>query len=178
VRWYLRYKLSYRDLVEMMAERGLSVAHTTLLRRMQRYAPEFDKRWSRFSVGQARPNECLSSVVLIFVRCCSLVVWIDNGTIPVLMGSCILHNEISTTLEAIQDSHQRPVAHEIASCQQLTAPFQDMFYNGYLSVFASVRSDLNLVTNLDRYRCRKHSGNISAPAAFGDTYLDILVHFN
>jgi hypothetical protein len=30
VRWYLRYKLSYRDLVEIMAERGLAVAHTTL----------------------------------------------------------------------------------------------------------------------------------------------------
>jgi transposase-like protein len=32
VRWYLRYKLSLRDLVEMMAERKLSVAHTTILR--------------------------------------------------------------------------------------------------------------------------------------------------
>lgn len=49
VRCYLRYKLSYRDLVEMMAEWGLSVAHTTILRCVQRYAPEFDKRWSRFS---------------------------------------------------------------------------------------------------------------------------------
>ncbi len=28
VRWYLRYKLSFRDLVEMMAERGLQLAHT------------------------------------------------------------------------------------------------------------------------------------------------------
>jgi len=32
VRWYLRYNLSFRDLVEMMAERGLSVAHTTIMR--------------------------------------------------------------------------------------------------------------------------------------------------
>jgi transposase-like protein len=30
VRWYLRFKLSLRDLVEMMAERGLSLAHTTI----------------------------------------------------------------------------------------------------------------------------------------------------
>ena len=51
VRWYLRYKLSYRDLVEMMAERGLSVAHTTILRWFQRYAAEFDKRWSRFAAS-------------------------------------------------------------------------------------------------------------------------------
>ena len=32
VRWYLRFKLSLRDLVEMMAERGLSMAHTTIMR--------------------------------------------------------------------------------------------------------------------------------------------------
>ncbi|MFC3461522.1 IS6 family transposase [Massilia haematophila] len=49
VRWYLRYKLSYRDLVEMMAERGLPIAHTTILRWVRRYVPEFDKHWSRFS---------------------------------------------------------------------------------------------------------------------------------
>ena len=49
VRWYLRYKLSFRDLVEMMAERGLKLAHTTILRWVRRYAPEFVKRWNRFS---------------------------------------------------------------------------------------------------------------------------------
>jgi transposase-like protein len=32
VRCYFRFKLSYRDLVEMMAERGLSMAHTTIMR--------------------------------------------------------------------------------------------------------------------------------------------------
>ena len=32
VRWYLRFKLSLRDLVEMMAERGLSLAHATIMR--------------------------------------------------------------------------------------------------------------------------------------------------
>jgi transposase-like protein len=32
VRWYLRFKLSFRDLVEMMAERNLSMAHTTIMR--------------------------------------------------------------------------------------------------------------------------------------------------
>ena len=49
VRWYLRYKLSFRDLVEMMAERGLSLAHTTIMRWIQHYAPEFEKRWNRFA---------------------------------------------------------------------------------------------------------------------------------
>ena len=49
VRWYLRFKLSLRDLVEMMAERGLSLAHTTIMRWVWRYAPEFEKRWKRFA---------------------------------------------------------------------------------------------------------------------------------
>jgi transposase-like protein len=44
VRWYLRYALSYRDLEEMIAERGLSVDHTTIFRWVQHYAPELDKR--------------------------------------------------------------------------------------------------------------------------------------
>ena len=44
VRWYLRYSLSYRDLEEMMAERGLTVDHTTIYRWVQRYAPEIEKR--------------------------------------------------------------------------------------------------------------------------------------
>jgi transposase-like protein len=49
VRWYLRYKLSLRDLVEMMAERGLRLAHTTIMRWVQRYVPEFEKRWNRYA---------------------------------------------------------------------------------------------------------------------------------
>jgi transposase-like protein len=55
VRWYLRYKLSLRDLVEMMADRGLSLTHTTILRWVRRFAPEFIKRWNRFgrSTGQS-----------------------------------------------------------------------------------------------------------------------------
>jgi transposase-like protein len=46
---YLRYKLSFRDLVEMMAERGLSLAHTTIMRWVQRFVPEFERRWNRFA---------------------------------------------------------------------------------------------------------------------------------
>jgi transposase-like protein len=49
VRWYLRYKLSFRDLDAMMAERGLHLAHTTILRWVRRYVPEFIKRWNRFA---------------------------------------------------------------------------------------------------------------------------------
>jgi transposase-like protein len=49
VRWYLRFKLSFLDLVEMMAERGLPLAHTTIMRWVRHYAPEFERRWNRFA---------------------------------------------------------------------------------------------------------------------------------
>jgi transposase, IS6 family len=44
VRWYLRYPLSYRDLEEMVLERGLHIDHTTIYRWVQHYAPELEKR--------------------------------------------------------------------------------------------------------------------------------------
>ena len=44
VRWYCKYGISYRDLEEMMAERGVRVDHTTLYRWVQHYAPELKKK--------------------------------------------------------------------------------------------------------------------------------------
>ena len=44
VRWYCKYGISYRDLEEMMIERGVEVDHTTLYRWVQYYAPEIEKR--------------------------------------------------------------------------------------------------------------------------------------
>ncbi len=39
VRWYLRFGLSYRDLEELLAERGVEVDHVTLFRWVQRFTP-------------------------------------------------------------------------------------------------------------------------------------------
>jgi IS6 family transposase len=47
VRWYLRYNLSFRNVVEMMEERGLSMAHTTIMRWVHQYSPELDERVRR-----------------------------------------------------------------------------------------------------------------------------------
>jgi transposase-like protein len=49
MRWYLRLKLSFRDLAEMMCERGLAIAHTTIMRWVRHYSPEFERRWNRFA---------------------------------------------------------------------------------------------------------------------------------
>ena len=47
VRWYCRYPISYRDLEEMLAERGISVDHTTIYRWVQCYA----RRWRSGCAG-------------------------------------------------------------------------------------------------------------------------------
>ena len=39
VRWYLRYCLSYRDVEELLAERGIQVDHVTIYRWVQRFTP-------------------------------------------------------------------------------------------------------------------------------------------
>ncbi|HHP7231789.1 MAG TPA: IS6 family transposase [Xenococcaceae cyanobacterium] len=44
VRWYLKYPLSYRNLEEIMMERGLSVDHTTIYRWVMIYAPQIEQK--------------------------------------------------------------------------------------------------------------------------------------
>ena len=65
VSWYLSFKLSYRDLVAMLAERGIALAHTTILRWVQHYAPEFEKRWNRFARGVGGSWRCDETYVKV-----------------------------------------------------------------------------------------------------------------
>jgi transposase-like protein len=44
VGWYLRFSLSYRDVEELLADRGLHADHVTVWRWVQRYAPEMERR--------------------------------------------------------------------------------------------------------------------------------------
>jgi putative transposase len=47
VRWYLAYALSYRDIVELMEERGFSVDHSTINRWVVHYAPRLEKAFRK-----------------------------------------------------------------------------------------------------------------------------------
>ena len=47
VRWYLAYSLSYRDIEELMHERGFSVDHSTINRWVLHYAPQLEAAFRR-----------------------------------------------------------------------------------------------------------------------------------
>ena len=64
VRWYLRFSLSYRDVEELIVERGLPADHTTIWRWVQRYAPELNKRCRR----ELKPTAPGGSTKRIFAR--------------------------------------------------------------------------------------------------------------
>jgi hypothetical protein len=66
VRWYLTYRLSYRDFVEMMAERGVVISHSTIIRWYRAMSPSCD-HWSPESpcnletkLGSRRRNNPIS----------------------------------------------------------------------------------------------------------------------
>jgi putative transposase len=52
VRWYLAYPLSYRNLAEMMAERGVEVDHSNIYRWVQKFTPQLE---AAFRQGKKRP---------------------------------------------------------------------------------------------------------------------------
>ena len=48
VRWYLRYPLSYQDVVDLLSERGIAIDRSTVFRWVQKFGPELTKRTEKY----------------------------------------------------------------------------------------------------------------------------------
>ena len=78
VRWYLRYSLSFRDVEELLRERGLEADHTTIWRWVQRYGPELEERLRRHLKPTNRSWRVDDTYVRVKGRWCYLYRAIDS----------------------------------------------------------------------------------------------------
>jgi transposase-like protein len=72
---FLSFKLSSRHLAKMMAERNLSMAHTTIMRWVHHCAPECQRRWNRL----ARPAGSSWRVGETYVKARGKWVFVPSG---------------------------------------------------------------------------------------------------
>ena len=78
VRWYLRSSLSFRDVEELLHERGLEADHTTISRWVQRYGPELEERLRRHLKPTNRSWRVDETYVRVKRRWCYLYRAIDS----------------------------------------------------------------------------------------------------
>ena len=78
VRGYLRYSLSFRDVEELLSERGLKADHTTIWRWVQRYGPELEERLRRHLKPTHRSWRVDETYVRVKGRWCCLYRAIDS----------------------------------------------------------------------------------------------------
>ena len=79
VRWYLRYSLSYRDVEELLEERGLEADHTTVWRWVQRYGPEWEQRMRRHLKPTNKSSRVDETYIRVKGRWCYLYRAIDSA---------------------------------------------------------------------------------------------------
>lgn len=89
VRWYFRYSLSFRDVEELLEERGLEADHTTVWRWCQRYGPELDQRLRHHLKPANRSWRVDETYIKVKGRWCYLYRAIDSAgaTIDFLLSA-------------------------------------------------------------------------------------------
>ena len=89
VRWYLRYSLSYRDVEELLEERGLEADHTTVWRWVQCYGPELEQRMRRHLKPTNKSWRVDETYIRVKGRWCYLYRAIDSAgdTIDFLLSA-------------------------------------------------------------------------------------------
>jgi transposase-like protein len=150
VRWYLRYKLSFRDLVEIMAERGLNLAHTTILRWVRRFAPEFIRRWNRFGISAGRSWRVDETYIKVRGEWTYLYRAVDKAGLTVDFRLSRTRN-----VAAAKAFFRKAVQHEGRSPQTITL-------DGYAASHRAVREirEDGLLSKRTRLRSSKYLNNL------------------
>src|ERR1700719_5106143 len=104
VSWYLRFSLSYRDVEELLGERGLSVDHVTVWRWVQRYAPAIQRRLRT----RLRPTNDSWRVDETYGLRASGCIYTGLSTPPVLRSTSFCR--LSATQQRLNASSPRPWA--------------------------------------------------------------------
>lgn len=150
VRWYLRYKLSFRDLVEMMAERGLHLAHTTILRWVRSFASDFIKRWNRFGISVGRSWRVDETYIKVRGRWVYLYRAVDKTgqTVDFRLSS-------RRDVAAAKAFFKKAIGHEGRSPHTITL-------DGYAASHRAVRElrDEGLLTKRTKLRSSKYLNNL------------------
>src|SRR5215204_1598230 len=159
VRWYITYKLSYRDLVEMMAERGVGISHTTVLRWVQCYVPEFEKRWNRYArlVGTSwRVDE---THIRVRGRWTYLYRAVDRQglTVDFLLGE---HRDIAAAKRFFKraiEQHGPPMRITLDGCPATHAAVAELKQEGVLPCETKIRASkyLNNIVGQDHRRVKQ-----------------------
>lgn len=100
VRWYCKYGISYRDLSEMMSERGVWVDPSTIFRWVQRYAPEIEKRIRQYQGSRSGSWRVAETYVRV------------GGKWKCLFRAVDKHGQLIDFMLA----HRRDIGQPIASC--------------------------------------------------------------
>lgn len=108
MRWYLRYGLSYRDVEELLAERGVEVDHVTLFRWVQRFTPLLVDAGIRTFIDLTTPNDPLEPYAPVITEAATarqLDLLHINVRIPDL--GVLTDDEYDPILELIGEQKQR-----------------------------------------------------------------------